>query len=389
MTEETEQQPSPILPSLRLGAAIVTFLISLLTVVDVPHDLLWKPAIGVTEWGHLIFWLPGLLLIGRFDRKRSRFAFGFAAAAALLFLSPLLRALPADSQLPLAVSEAFGEVAPRSHVDAPARTGPLVVGDLLGGEAEQVEPTTHPFGNGLTLDVYRRPDLEGVLPVVIMIHGGSWQRGDANQLPAVNHYLARRGYGVVAINYRKAPDHPFPAAVDDVRAAIKWVRLNAPNHRMDATKIVLHGRSAGAQLALVAAYADNDPAVRGVVALYGPTDMLWSWENPASKLVHDSHGNLRAYLGGEPKDRPTQYEAASPLMLASPAAPPTLLLHGGRDALVSPRQSVRLSDRLAQVQVNHLLIGIQWGNHAFDANLWGPSGQIYLYVLERFLASVI
>jgi acetyl esterase/lipase len=377
------------LATLRLIAAAVAFAFALLAVIRVPVGFLWKPAIVATEWGHLLWVCPVLLLIGGFEHKRSRAAFALAGVAAVLLLTPLLRALPADGRVPVAVAEAFGEVAPRALVDAPARTGPLVVPDLWMGEDQKVVPTAHEFGAGLTLDLYRRAGTAEFMPVVIMIHGGSWSSGDAQQLPAVNHYLARRGYGVVAINYRKGPENPFPAAANDVRAAVKWVRLQGAEHGLDATKIVLMGRSAGGQLALLVAYADRDPAIRGVVSLYAPTDMAWSWRNPASRWVYDTRPVLRDYLGGSLRERPEAYRAASPLVLVHPGAPPTLLLHGGRDELVSYAQSERLSRRLRELQVNHLLIGIQWGNHAFDANLWGPAGQIYLYVLERFLASVV
>jgi dipeptidyl aminopeptidase/acylaminoacyl peptidase len=89
-----------------------------------------------------------------------------------------------------------------------------------------------------------------------------------------------------------------------------------------------------------------------------------------------------------PCERPGPYRAASPLQLAHPLAPPTLLFHGGRDELVWLRQSERLAERLTEVGVNHLLVRLQWADHGFDANLWGPASQIYLYVLECFLAAV-
>ena len=181
--DDTDGEPdaprAAILPTLRLCLAVVCLLASLLAIIRVPHSAVWELTIGVTEWGHLLWVAPALLLFGRFERRRSRLAFAVAAAAAVLMLTPLLRALPTDSQLPVAVAQAFGEVAAASLPDAPARTGPLIVGDLLGGDPTRVEPTTHTFGDGLTLDLYRRADIEAVVPVVIMVHGGSWQRGDA------------------------------------------------------------------------------------------------------------------------------------------------------------------------------------------------------------------
>jgi acetyl esterase/lipase len=224
--------------------------------------------------------------------------------------------------------------------------------------------------------------------VVLVVHGGSWQYGDSRQLPEVNHYLAQRGYAVAAVNYRKAPVDPFPSACADVTAAIDYLKAHAEALNLNSQQFVLLGRSAGGQIALVVAYSTHDPAIRGVVSLYAPTDLVWSWEHPGNPRVIDGRKLLRDYLGGAPHERADAYRAASPLQLAHPLAPPTLLLHGGRDELVWLRQSERLAERLTEAEVNHLLVRLDWADHGFDVNLWGPAGQIYLYVLERFLAAV-
>ena len=131
----------------------------------------------------------------------------------------------------------------------------------------------------LELDLDRREAAPEPRPIVVAVHGGSWQRGDSSQLPAINRCLAARGYGVAAINDRLAPQHVFPAARDDVVAAVRYLQSHAAELGLDADRVVLLGRSAGGQLALSAAYGMADPAVRGVVALYAPSDMNWSWEN--------------------------------------------------------------------------------------------------------------
>lgn len=327
-------------------------------------------------------------MAGRLRLVRSKLAFCCALCAVVLLLTPLIRGAIIAQSLPIIVKETFGDVVPRSLPDAPARPKPIVLADLFNGSIPTVIPETRTFKPGLTLDLYRRRDLLEDLAIVIVVHGGYWQTGDSKQIPAVNHYLARRGYAVAAINYRKAPANPFPAARDDIIAAMDFLKAHAKELSLDPDRIVLLGRSAGGHLALVTAYGKRDPAVCGVVSLYAPTDMEWSWANPGNPLVINAHKWLQEFLGGTPDEKNAVYKQASPVPLADKLAPPTLLFHGGRDELIWPRQSERLEEKLAEVQVNHLLVRLGWADHGFDANLWGPAGQIYLYVLERFLAAV-
>ena len=378
-----------IFATLRLSLAVVVFLLGLLTVVHVPHWVLWVPSILVSEWGHLGAIAPMLLLFGKRHLLRSRFALIFAVGGLVLFLSPLVRAVYMGQDIPDAVQKSFGEVVPHSFPDAPPRSSVVVAADLFKLSTTEVRPESYTYKPGLTLDLYRRNDFVGQLPIIVVMHGGKWQFGDSKQLPAVNHYLARRGYAVAAIDYRKAPEHPFPAARNDVIAVIDYLKTHAKQLSLDPNHIVLLGRSAGGQLALVVAYGIHDPAIRGVVSLYAPTDMIYSWENPGNPWVINAPKLLRDYLRGAPNERPEAYHQASAIQLTHASAPPTLLLHGGRDELIWLHQSQRLSQRLTELNVKHLLVPLGWADHGFEANLWGPGGQIYLYVLERFLASVL
>lgn len=378
-----------IFATLRLSLAVVVFLLGLLTVVHVPHRVLWIPSILVSEWGHLGAVAPMLLLFGKRHLLRSRFAFFFAMGGLLLFLSPLIRTVYGEQAVSDSVQKSFGEVVPRSFPDAPPRSSVMVAADLFKVSTTEVRPESYTYKPGLTLDLYRRNDFVGQLPIIVVVHGGKWEFGDSNQLLAVNHYLARRGYAVVAINYRKGRENPFPAARNDVIAALNYLKAHAKQLSLDPDRIVLLGRSAGGQLALVVAYGVRDPAIRGVVSLYAPTDMIYSWENPGNPWVISAHKLLRNYLGGAPNEKPEAYHQASAMQLTHASAPPTLLLHGGRDELIWLHQSQRLSQRLTELNVKHLLVSLGWADHGFEANLWGPGGQIYLYVLERFLASVL
>lgn len=378
-----------LLANTRLALASIAFCLGLLTIVHVPHILLWAPSLIVSEWGHLLAVMLAFLLWARLRLRRARLASLLVVCAVVLFLSPLIRALLTAQQIPQAFEEKFGPIVPPSFPDAPARSKPLMLTDLADFSVAKLDPETFDFSKSLSLDLYRRVETHARKPVVIMVHGGYWQHGDSNQVPDINQYLAQRGYVVAAVNYRKAPAHPFPAARDDVIAAIDYLKARADELNLDPTRFVLLGRSAGGQLALVVAYTLRDPAIRGVVSLYAPTDLVWSWNNPGNPLVIDSHNLLRDYLGGSPNEKPEIYHAASPIQLAHAGAPPTLLFHGARDELIWLRQSERLTERLEEIDVKHFLVGLDWADHGFDANLWGPGGQIYLYTLERFLAAVL
>jgi acetyl esterase/lipase len=222
----------------------------------------------------------------------------------------------------------------------------------------------------------------------VVVHGGSWQGGDSTQLTALNRYLAARGYVVAAINYRLLPDHPFPAAHDDLRAAIDYLKRNASALGLDPQRIVLLGRSAGGQLALLVAYTAGDSAIRGAIGIYPAIDLAYAYDHPSDPRLLDGRAVVSAYLGGTPDQVPAAYAAASPTSFAGPHSPPTLLIHGGRDELVSPTQSRRLAALLAQASRPHLLLELPWATHGCDAHFSGPAGQVSTYAIERFLAAV-
>ncbi len=393
MEQDKAQRPGrEVLANVRLGLAATLFAYSWLTIIKAPHELLWKPTIFITEVGHLFALVPLALTFGRLRLRRSRLAFALALAAALLCLSPLARCLLSVDDLVAPARLAFPDGAPFEGPGAPARPAPMVIGDLWRFGVPEVPTRTLTFSpqHGLTLDLHALPTQDGApRPLVIFVHGGGWSTGDSTQLPDINRHLAARGLIVAALNYRKAPEHPFPAAHEDVLAAIAWLKAHADEHGIDASKIALVGRSAGAHLALMAAYSAKDPSIRGVFGLYGPTDLNWSWDHPANPLLYPSRKVLRDFLGGSPDERPEAYRDSAPLTLAHPGAPPTLLMHGGRDGLVSLRQSERLAARLDEIGVRHALVALPWSNHAFDANLYGPSGQPYVYCLERFLGDTL
>lgn len=136
----------------------------------------------------------------------------------------------------------------------------------------------------------------------------------------------------------------------------------------------------------MAAYASRNPSIRGVVALYPPTDLPAWYGAPSQPRVADWQGWIHTFMG-KPLNAESEalYQAASPRMYAS-SAPPTLLIHGARDPIVPPTQTERLTMTLRQSRRDVLSFQLPWATHSCDMNFHGPCGQATTYLIERFLA---
>lgn len=358
---------------------------------------LWVVSVGAGEWS--LWWgalgLLGALLaglaarIGRYHRRvwPLRLAFILSALPVALALIPPLQSLP---------------VARRNGVRLSLRH--YFFGDREAGERAPVSVETVTFatvdGQPLALDIYRAVPAAGKgAPIVIVIHGGSWKGGDKSDFAHWDRWLARQGFAVFDIQYRLQPAPNWQAATGDVKCAIGWVKRNAARYGADKNRIALLGRSAGGHLALLAAYAPRrdpllpascapgpqDTRVQAVISLYGPTDLVWGYHNPARPDVIDGPGTLRRFLGGDPQTAARAYEAASPTSHITPDSPPTLLFHGGRDQLVSPRHAGFVAERLARAGVPFRAVLIPYAQHGFDYPINGWGSQIVQPVLLDFL----
>lgn len=209
--------------------------------------------------------------------------------------------------------------------------------------------------------------------------------GDRTDFGSLNRYLWGRGYVVASLDYRLSPQHHFPAARDDVFEALRYLKTHGEAYGIDGSRIVLLGRSAGGQIALSAAYDARGAVLRGVIALYAPNDLKLAFTKPGNRLIINSQKVISNYLGGRLENNPAPYEAASPLFQVGAKSPPTLLIHGGRDEFVWPLHSERLSAKMAAHRRPCEYLKLPWATHGADYFLNGPSGQLILRAIERFL----
>jgi acetyl esterase/lipase len=379
-----------------LGGALFLGLASL-TLVQPPTRFLWGASVAATEAGYWLALAALVVLIPTRDKwQLGRLGALMSVGAIALFVMPVVKAKGFNETLPSALESSFGPAKRQRHAySAAPRKEPLNLAELLNPvQTPPIRYEERVFaahdGQNLTLSVYRPAYLHDPVPAIVVIHGGSWNDGNRGEFAAFNAYLASRDYVVVSIDYRLAPKWRFPAARDDVFTAIAFLKVYASELRIDPTRIALLGRSSGAQLALLAAYTSQEPSIKGVISLYGTSDLRHQYDNPAPSKVRDTRGAIEAYLGGAPGSaNDGAYYAASPVNFVNPAAPPTLLVHGDKDPIVSAEQASALEERLKQAGVKNLFVRLPWATHACEFSYGGPCAQITYFAIERFLDSVL
>jgi len=232
------------------------------------------------------------------------------------------------------------------------------------------------YGKGgdvaLKLDLYSPKHREKPAAAVIFIHGGAWKSGHRE----VYHYyctkFAERGYIAATISYRLSNVAPFPAAVEDAKCAVRWLRANAEKRGVDPDRIAVAGGSAGGHLSMMIGYTSDEPTLEGagghgdvssrvqaVVNLYGPTDLTTD--------VAKSSGAVSSFLGGKKFDEdPQAYAAASPVTYVTNDDPPTLILHGSIDSVVPIDQAELLAAKLKATGVPFKYDRVEGWPHTMD-----------------------
>jgi acetyl esterase/lipase len=237
--------------------------------------------------------------------------------------------------------------------------------DLLYGSGGDVD---------LTLDLARPARGAGPFPALLYIHGGSWISGSKEDFDPALAKAAARGYVAVSVNYRLTAEslqngkarYPFPAQINDVKCAVRWLRANASRYRIDPDHIVALGFSAGGHLALLLGFTEPSDGLEGdgghgefssrvqaVVNCAGPT--VFARFTKADALIR--------LLGGTWEEVPAVYEKASPLSYVRRDSPPVLTLHGDRDEVVSLELAFHLDARMKEVGASHTLVVKEGAGH--------------------------
>jgi acetyl esterase/lipase len=237
---------------------------------------------------------------------------------------------------------------------------------LPPGATEQKDIEYVPGGGASrSLDLYL-PDSSGKpSPLLIFIHGGGWHSGSKDGCPA--KFLVANGYAVASINYRLSPEAPFPAQIEDCRAALKFLRADAATYHIQSDHVGVWGGSAGAHLAALlgtAAGADFstmsavvaspdkvDPTLRVqcVVDCYGPADLTHLMNGTKINNANSAVKLLGPYTSGD--DLMAKALWASPVTYVRSDNPPFLIEHGDADKSVPVEQSKELAAALQKVGV--------------------------------------
>ncbi len=221
--------------------------------------------------------------------------------------------------------------------------------------------TTAPKGKNILMDIYyRKKKPLSHRPAVIFLHGGGFWSGDKRQFwPQASFLALKHNFFAVSVNYRLSGDAFFPAALWDVKCAIRWVRSVSESYHIDPQKIALIGGSPGGQLAAMAGVTNGVQAYEGnggyggfasdvnlAIIFNGVLDFISFLKTAPGEKDH-----VQQYLGGTLELAPERYQEASPLSRVGLGAPPMLLLHGRDDSVIPWENSARMVEKLNKLGI--------------------------------------
>jgi len=231
-----------------------------------------------------------------------------------------------------------------------------------------------------TLDLYV-PKSEGPLPLIIWVHGGGWQ-GGSKENPKALRFLTR-GYAVASINYRLTDLAPFPAQIQDCKAAVRYLRSIAKDNNIDPDRFAAWGESAGGHLVAMLGTCEetafDEPAggkrpsarVQAVCDWFGPSDFASFLDGVDAERRERLVTLLQKLFDGPLDQKKELMRQASPTAHVARNAPPFLIIHGDKDPLVKLQQSELLHAALIKAGVNstlHVVPGGAHGGPGFDAS---------------------
>lgn len=231
-------------------------------------------------------------------------------------------------------------------------------------------------------DIYRLKSRDNTVksPGVIMIHGGAWFAGDKINDALHAKRLAKKGFVVMAINYRLVPKHPFPAQIDDCNLALEWMSTHAAELGVNADSLAAWGYSAGGHLAALLAMDPKVglPRLKAVVVGAAPCDL--------SQIPENSQA-LVGLLGGTRATYPERYANASPLTHVSSDDPPIFLFHGSKDWLVPPVSSQLMCNALEKNGVMFQYLVVEKKAHLMTFIDSDATEKSFLFLKDRLSPS--
>lgn len=236
----------------------------------------------------------------------------------------------------------------------------------------------------LKADLYL-PQTDEPAPAVLVIHGGGWERRSRDDMTRLSRTLASRGFMVMNIDYRFAPEHRFPAQLQDAQLAMRWLHSHADDLGIDARYISAFGFSSGAHLVTMLAAA-SDPDHPHSEPLGGPITApvaIVAGGLPADLRTFGSGKLLRQLLGGTREEYPQRYEAASPAAWIDQDWPPHFLFHGTWDQLVPIEQAKDFHHRLSDAGVHSELYRMRLRGHITSFLFSGAAVNQATVFLER------
>jgi acetyl esterase/lipase len=227
-------------------------------------------------------------------------------------------------------------------------------------------------GKPLLMDVFIPNHRNGTpTPAVLWIHGGGWEMGDKNGNSGAK-LLASEGFVTASLSYRLSGDSPFPAAIEDCKCAIRFLRTKASMYGIDPDRIGVAGSSAGGHLAELVATADQSAGLEGsggwenvsskvqaVASYYGVADFT-------AQFPPETHQVIVRFFRGTEKEKPRLYRQASPVFYVSEKDPPLLLVHGAKDDVVPLEQSVRFAEAYRRLGLPVEFIVAKNAGHNFE-----------------------
>ncbi len=242
-------------------------------------------------------------------------------------------------------------------------------------------------GRELKLNLYHPSSGEGPFPAVVFIHGGGWRAGHRGHFSRQAMYLAARGYVCACIEYRLSGEATFPAQIEDVKCAIRWMRAEGSKHfKADSTRIAVSGGSAGGHLALLAGTSGDVPELEGTGGWnqFSSRVQCVAAFNPACDFSKRFSDAVSTFLGGSAEEVPENYRMATPASWLDKNDPPMLLLHGTGDKTVPYSQSVEFVEKLKALGVVTELYSASGKGHSWFS--FPPDFVPTTRAMEDFLA---